>query len=425
MLDAKTQLRTKITLLASLEYVATSSFLALYCAVGQVDLSLVWSFVFIGVCNNALFLGCIVSGFSKRFKDPSMTAIQMIASCGRDILGMFLAPHLWYLFAFNLFIALPFGSLQFDKRAFAVTWLCLNLALGFAMLTLPSLALPPLHSLQDRLLLWLFLGGALARLMLFNARVSDLRSRLRKKLVELDTATRQLAEVVARSERERIASELHDTLLQGIYGLLLRLQAMLPRLPADSPLREALALAAERAQVLVDEGRDRVTGLRDTDVPAPELADALRRLAAELPVDQTLRVEVLVQGDIQALKPSVSAGVYGIAREALVNVIRHAHAQRARLRLECSEAGMRLVIDDNGVGIDPTAATMASARGHWGLTGMRERADRIGGRVRIGRAVKGGTRVELRVPSQAAYVAGAHCVDADRAAMERPASSRH
>jgi signal transduction histidine kinase len=402
-LDAKTRLRTKITLQASLEYVATSGFLALYWAAGQLDLSVVWSFVAIGVCNNLIFLGCIVSGLSKRFKDPSMTGIQMFASCGRDILGMFLAPHLWYLFAFNLFIALPFGSLQFHRRAFAVTWLCLNVALGFAMLNLPELTLPSLHSTQERLLLWLFLSSALARLMLFNARISDLRTRLRSKLAELDVATRQLAEVAARSERERIAGELHDTLLQGIYGLLLRLQSMLKRLPAESPLREALELAADRAQGLVDEGRDRVSGLREPQVPPQELAEALRRLAAELPIDRSLQVDVAATGDASALRLAVSTVAYGVAREALTNVVRHARARRASLRLECTRAGVRLTIEDDGVGLDPVDAAIAGTRGHWGLRGMRERADRIGATLLLQPASGGGTCVMLLVPADAAY----------------------
>ena len=404
-LDAKTRLRTKITLQASLEYLATSSFLALYWAVGQLDLSVVWSFVLIGICNNLVFLGCIVSGLSKRFKDPSMTGIQMFASCGRDVLGMFLAPHLWYLFAFNLFIALPFGSLQFHRRAFAVTWLCLNVALGFAMLNLPELTLPSLHSTQDRLLLWLFLSSALARLMLFNARISDLRTRLRSKLVELDVATRQLAEVATRSERTRIASELHDTLLQGIYGLLLRLQGVLQRLPADSPQREALELAAEQAQGLVDEGRDRVTGLREAQVPPQELAAALRRLAIELPIDPTLRVDVVATGDPATLRLAVSTAAYGIAREALINVVRHARARRAELRLECQEAGVSLTVQDDGIGLDPAGSVLAGKRGHWGLRGMRERAEGIGATLLLQGSPGGGTSVVLLVPADAAYSA--------------------
>jgi len=205
-LDAKTQLRTRITLQAGLEYVATSSFLALFWWAGKADLSIVLSFVAIAVCNNLLFLGCIVSGLSKRFKDPSMTAIQMFASCGRDLFGMAAAPQLWYLFAFNLFIALPFGSLQFDRRTFATTWLLVCLGLGTVTVWLPQLPDISFSTRQDRLLLWLFLSAALARLMLFNARISDLRSKLRNKLAELDAVSRQLVELATHDELTKLCN---------------------------------------------------------------------------------------------------------------------------------------------------------------------------------------------------------------------------
>lgn len=203
-LDAKTRLRTRITLQAGLEYVATSSFLALYWWLGKLDAAVVLSFVAIALCNNTLFLGCIVSGLSKRFKDPSMTAIQMFASCGRDLFGMLAAPGLWYLFAFNLFIALPFGSLQFDRRTFAVTWLLVCVGLGGTLALLPRPLAIAFDTAQDKLVLWLFLSAALARLMMFNARISDLRSKLRNKLAELDAATRQLAEIATHDELTRL-----------------------------------------------------------------------------------------------------------------------------------------------------------------------------------------------------------------------------
>ena len=199
-MDPKTQLRTRITLQAALEYIATGSFLTLYWVLGQAELSVVLSFVAIGVGNNALFLGCIVSGLSKRFKDPSMTAIQMFASCCRDVLGMFIAPQLWYLFAFNLFIALPFGSLQFGRRTFAITWFLVCLGLGLAFVCIPVPMAIRFEQPQDRLVLWIFLSAALARLMMFNARISDLRSKLRNKLAELDDATRKLAMLATHDE---------------------------------------------------------------------------------------------------------------------------------------------------------------------------------------------------------------------------------
>ena len=218
-LDSKTRLRTWITLQAGIEYVATVSFLTLYWALGVIELRVVLSFVAIAVCNNVLFLGVIVSGVSKRFKDPSMTALQMFASCGRDLLGMCIAPQLWFLFAFNLFIALPFGSLQFDRRTFAATWLLVCVGLGIAFAGLPMPLVIAFAQPTDKLVLWVFLVAALARLMLFNSRISDLRSKLRNKVTELDGARQKLAVLATRDEltglynrrefNRRLAEECH------------------------------------------------------------------------------------------------------------------------------------------------------------------------------------------------------------------------
>lgn len=199
-LDSRTQLRVRITLQAALEYVATGAFLALFCARGTIDLSVVGMFAIVAVCNNALFLGCIASGVSKRFQDPSMTAIQMFASCGRDLIGMLLAPPVWYVFAFNLFIALPFGSLQFGRRAFATSWLLVALGLGAVFALLPRPMEIPVRTTGDAVLLWTFLTAGLARLMLFNARISDLRNKLRNKITELDQATQRLAAMATQDE---------------------------------------------------------------------------------------------------------------------------------------------------------------------------------------------------------------------------------
>ena len=199
-LDPKTRLRTWVTLQAGIEYVATVSFLALHWTLGTTELRIVLSFVAIAICNNALFLGVIVSGVSKRFKDPSMTALQMFASCGRDLLGICIAPELWYLFAFNLFIALPFGSLQFERRTFAMTWLLLCVGLGLAIVGLPVPLTLTFTTPADKVVLWVFLSAALARLLLFNARISDLRSKLRNKLAELDSARQKLARLATQDE---------------------------------------------------------------------------------------------------------------------------------------------------------------------------------------------------------------------------------
>ncbi len=229
---------------------------------------------------------------------------------------------------------------------------------------------------------------------LYVLRVRTLTARAAEKMRE-----RQL-------ERERIAVELHDTLLQGVYGLLLRMQSVLARM-SDEPARHILAVAVERAEGLVNEGRDRVAGLRRSDDQFADLASALPRLAHEITGGAHPHVEVSVEGPVQDLRPEVLEEVYYIAREALLNVSHHAHAQRAEAWLVCNEEGAKLVVRDDGRGIPAEVLQEGRAEGHWGLQGMRERAARIRGLLSIGNREGGGAEVVLQVPRQAAYRDGA------------------
>jgi len=229
---------------------------------------------------------------------------------------------------------------------------------------------------------------------LYVLRVRTLTARAAEKMRE-----RQL-------ERERIAVELHDTLLQGVYGLLLRMQSVLERM-SEEPARHILAVAVERAESLVNEGRDRVAGLRRSDDHFGDLATALPRLAHEITGGAHPHVDVSVDGPVQDLRPEVQEEVYYIAREALLNVAHHARAQRAEALLVCNEEGAKLVVRDDGRGIPAEVLQEGRAEGHWGLQGMRERAARIRGLLTIGNREGGGAEVVLQVPRQAAYRDGA------------------
>ena len=97
--------------------------------------------------------------------------------------------------------------------------------------------------------------------------------------------------------------------------------------------------------------------------------------------------------------------VYRIAREALVNAVRHARARSIEVELEFEKRRLRLVVRDDGIGIDP-AVLQAGREGHWGLSGMRERAQRIGARLDFWSAPQRGTEIELSVPNHLAFEAG-------------------
>jgi signal transduction histidine kinase len=113
---------------------------------------------------------------------------------------------------------------------------------------------------------------------------------------------------------------------------------------------------------------------------------------------------VLVNGEHRALHPILRDDVYRIGREAVVNAFRHSSASAIEVEIDYSSRELRVVVRDNGSGIDPALLRSGRGReGHWGLAGMRERAERIGGRVRLSSGAMAGTEVEISIPGNIAF----------------------
>jgi signal transduction histidine kinase/ligand-binding sensor domain-containing protein len=203
-------------------------------------------------------------------------------------------------------------------------------------------------------------------------------------------------------ERERIARELHDTLLQGFQGLLLRFQAVMKTLPPESASHQKMEEALDRADEVLLEGRQRVRDLRSEGTTDTDLPESLARCGKELTQDYATPFELTVTGTPRPLDPSVWQEVYRIGREAMTNAFRHAAASKIEAELTYLQSGLRVTIRDNGHGIEPEILNGGRA-GHWGLSGMRERAERIGGQLNIWSQQAGGTEVDLTVPGKVAY----------------------
>ncbi|MEX1827212.1 two-component regulator propeller domain-containing protein [Luteibacter sp. CQ10] len=203
-------------------------------------------------------------------------------------------------------------------------------------------------------------------------------------------------------ERERIARELHDTLLQGAQGLVLRFQAIVDRLPDTDGGKHSLEQAIDRAERLIVEGRDRVQDLREHMPYAGTLADRLRRYGDDL---ENLGVQIVTQtrGTPRALDPLAEDELYYIGREALLNVQRHADARSVTIEMIFTSRLFTLVIRDDGKGIDPRSTMGNDGSRHWGLTGIRERARRIGGQADIHPGADKGTELRIGIPSSRAY----------------------
>jgi signal transduction histidine kinase len=205
-----------------------------------------------------------------------------------------------------------------------------------------------------------------------------------------------------RSERERIARELHDTLLQGLQGLILKFQAIATRLPPGDATAAAIERALERADRVLIESRDRVRDLRVSTESGAELSAALAAVADELARDTTLTFQVAAEGEPRPLHPIVRDEAYWIGREALVNAFHHSKGRCVEAEVCYAASELRLRCRDDGTGIGRDALD-GQSDGRWGVRGMRERARRIGASLEIRSRPNAGTEVELRVPAAAAY----------------------
>lgn len=219
-------------------------------------------------------------------------------------------------------------------------------------------------------------------------------------LLWLRSATLRLSTRMA--ERERIARALHDSFLQSVHGLTLSFQAALGSLPADSPARPRIERVLQLADQVMEDGRDEVQELRSGAMGDGDLAGGLLLVGQVLQESQGALFSLRKAGTPRALEPQVACESYSIGREAMMNAFRHAQAQAVTVELNYADDQFSLQVLDDGKGIDP-ALVRSGRAGHWGLTGLFERAGRIGGQVLIEPRAQGGTRVLLTVPAACAY----------------------
>jgi signal transduction histidine kinase/ligand-binding sensor domain-containing protein len=207
------------------------------------------------------------------------------------------------------------------------------------------------------------------------------------------------------AERTRIARDLHDTLLQDFQGLLLlfeRALRLLPEQPVEAKHR--LQTALQQAVHATTQARNAVQGLRLSE-EADDLVSSITKIRDELAVgaDTHTQIRVAIDGPPRPLRPLVSAEVHRIADEALRNAIRHASAEQIVVEISFDQHCFRLRVRDDGKGIDDQAVRNKPSAGHFGLQGMRERAEVVSGRLEVWSKTGSGTVIQLSVPPSAAY----------------------
>jgi signal transduction histidine kinase len=204
------------------------------------------------------------------------------------------------------------------------------------------------------------------------------------------------------AERTRVAQESHDTLLQGVLSASMQLHLAVDQLPADSPARSPLNRVLQLMGQVVEEGRNTLRGLRSSLENTHDLKSSFSRIPQELGNQQGIDFRVIMEGLPLPLRAAIRDELYTIGREALVNAFLHSRAGNIEVELDYHPSRLRMLVRDDGCGIDPQVLQFGRD-GHWGLPGMRERAERIGAKLKVMSRTGGGAEVELRVPSGVAF----------------------
>ena len=202
-------------------------------------------------------------------------------------------------------------------------------------------------------------------------------------------------------ERIRVAQELHDTFLQTVQGSKLVADHALKDREDPARLLRAVEQLADWLARATEEGRAALHSLRAPDLERGDLSDALRRAIDECRAESRLDATLSVTGDARELHPIVGDEVLLIAHEAVRNACAHSRAEILKVALDHAH-DLTLRVSDNGVGMD-AAIVEKGKEGHFGLSGMRERAERIGGKLTITSSPVSGTTITVFVPGRIAY----------------------
>jgi signal transduction histidine kinase len=214
-------------------------------------------------------------------------------------------------------------------------------------------------------------------------------------LLRLKRYRREFAVVLG--ERTRLSREIHDTLLQSLASVAIQLQAVVHELDEGSDnVGESISLIRRRVERYVREAREAIVGLRTPLLRLRDLPRALEEPAKHIVEDFGARVEFVVTGESGTCSPGILEQLLRIAQEAIRNAVRHGKATFVRVELDGTRRSIVLRVVDDGHGFD--VRDIGEPPDHCGVTGMRERAERIHGRFSIDSEVKGGTIVKVVVP---------------------------
>lgn len=222
-------------------------------------------------------------------------------------------------------------------------------------------------------------------------------------LAELETTNQQLTQYAAQvedltiaSERQRMARELHDTLSQGLAGLILQLEAVDANLAGGKTerSRQIVQQAMESARMTLSEARLAIDDLRQGQLTG--ISEDLKKKISQL--TNTTGIPCDFRCNLpDCVTLSIAEAVAGVVTESLMNITRHANAKKVSVNVDVQEGNLILEIQDDGRGFDPS---LVPAIGHYGLIGMRERVDLVNGTMDVISQPDAGTIIKVRIPCQ-------------------------
>jgi len=231
---------------------------------------------------------------------------------------------------------------------------------------------------------------------MFARRMRESNENTQRLMAELEQTRAAQEQAAALAERQRLAREMHDVLAHTLSGLVLNLEGarlLAVRDEAAPAVGEAIERAGQLAKTGLEEAKRAIGMLRDEALPGP---DRLANLAEEFEATSGVACRLSVDGDERDLGSDGKLTLYRVAQEALTNIRKHARAERVDVHLSFEQAGTRLTIED--VEVDHDHRPPSGDGTGYGLTGMRERAELLGGTLYAGRT-RDGFRVELWVPA--------------------------
>ncbi|WP_160114967.1 ligand-binding sensor domain-containing protein [Bryocella elongata] len=208
------------------------------------------------------------------------------------------------------------------------------------------------------------------------------------------------------SERLNVSRDLHDTLLQGMQGLILSFHALSENPSLADDVRGTILAVGDRAEAVLEEGREKIRALRFESLTNRSLVREIERFSERFLGEDLADFELVVTGHERDLAPLVYEEICFICREAISNAFRHAQASKVEVLLSYTRSRLKVIVRDDGIGIDERDMLSGPA-GHWGVVGMRERAERIGGRIDIRNVFPErhhrGTEVSAEIAATVAY----------------------